>query len=165
MPDAPAHRPPAAEVLTTDELSSLRAGYDSELMKAIATGTVNALHPPIAALTGYIRDEIYAGGDTPDPAAPTLSRADRERCLITLLATGAQGMPLAVHFYWGLMEGLSPANVMATLTLVAAYTGLDNFTRAARLFEQTASFLKRHLGAGGSTRPDAVLVALVAELG
>ena len=165
MPDAPQSRRPVAEVLSPEDLDVLRAGYDRELMKAVATGSVDALHPPIAGLTAYIREQVYAGGEVPDPQSAVLTGADRERCLVALLAAGSQGMPLAVHFYWGLMEGLSPANIMSTLTLVAAYTGLENFTRAAQLFGRTASFLKQHLADGGSTRPDVLLLALVDRLG
>jgi len=61
---------------------------------------------------------------------------ERERVLIALLAATHAGYELAIHYYWGLMEGLEPSEITDILLLVYAYTGVDEYTSAIALFEK-----------------------------
>jgi alkylhydroperoxidase/carboxymuconolactone decarboxylase family protein YurZ len=76
-------------------------------------------------------------GDLPEDTGPmwrsTLSIQDRERCVITLLASQRAVLELAIHVYLAVMEGLSPEEVANILMLTGMYAGLDSFSHGLRV--------------------------------
>ena len=106
-------------VLSSDALNKLRDGYDASAMRtAMLTATVEP-YPPLARWNEAIADTFY--GDE-SPLAPI----DRERCIIALLAHNGAQFSLAVHLYWGLMEGLSVNELCHIIGLAACYAGIPS---------------------------------------
>lgn len=137
------------------DLAPLRATYDPRVLFAAATGTLARMHPPGAPYTGAIGAAQYEGGP--------LAARDRERCLIALLAAQKERMTLAVHIYWGLMEGLSIAEVAHTLLLTGIYAGTPAYANGLLVLEATRGQLAA-AAAAGECGSAAVLGRLVAAL-
>lgn len=136
-------------LLNTDELAKLRKDYDREvLFKAVKQAF--AYYPPIAPLVDSIIETHYRKG--------VLSARDRERCLIALFAAQRDELPLAVHIYWGLMEGLSPEEIGATLMLVASYEGINRFAKSGKILRKTLTSLKSLLGASSEAPTSAAVL-------
>ncbi|MFT5430623.1 MAG: alkylhydroperoxidase/carboxymuconolactone decarboxylase family protein YurZ [Myxococcota bacterium] len=110
------------DILDADALGRLKAHYSSELMTKVATTMAWQPYPPAEGLIGAVGERFY------ESTAQMCGR-DREMCLITILASG--GFPpfaLAVHIYWGLMEGLSVDQIADVLTLTGTYCGIPRMT-------------------------------------
>ena len=120
-------------VLSDADLAKLRKGYVAQEM-CDAARRAFAFHPPAMVFADLIVTEHYEKG--------FLSGKDRERCLIALLASEGTDFTLAVHLYWGLMEGLSPADIAATLLLVGTYQGFDCFAKSGKFMMRTLNALK-----------------------
>jgi len=139
-------------VLSNEEVTSLRSGYDRSVMNALVERSISGIHPPAAPWMGFIMSELYG----PDAA---LDPRDREILVIGLLAGRREFGTLAVHLYWGLMEGLSPAELAQVLTISGTYTGVSNFVQGTRVAHRTLGLLKEH--AVTDTSVPAVLARLV----
>src|SRR5262245_13898001 len=70
-----------------------------------------------------------------------LSREDRERILIALLASRGERLNLAVHIYVALGLGITPDEIVHILLLAGVYTGLPNFATAWNVVPDTFSLL------------------------
>lgn len=137
------------------DLEALRAGYQPAAMLAAATGTLGRMHAAGVPYTGAIGAAQYEGG----PISPR----DRERCLVALLAAQKERLTLAVHLYWGLMEGLSPEELAHTILLVGIYAGVPAYTAGLLVLQGTVAQLQAAVAAGETTSP-AVLQRFVATL-
>ncbi len=142
-------------ILSQDDIDVLQTGYDSASMNAVAAGAVKRYDPGegghgVAAWGTWIVDRVYEGPDSPDPSGPRMARVDRERCLIAINAAKVKSMPLAVHAYWGLMEGLSPTQIVQTLNLAGIYGGIDAFTDGGRVLKTTFDLLVEQAAASRS---------------
>lgn len=145
-------------ILNDQQLATLRAGYSRAVMNAVATKVVLAPYPPLAGLVSFAAERFY------NEAPPVLGHADRERSLILLLAADRRpAFAQAVHFYWGLMEGLQVGEVAEVLSLCALYGGLDAYTDAMRVLQATLTQLAKAADLGGEAASSGVLLqALVA---
>ncbi len=130
------------------ELDALRQGYKREVMIQTARDTLSQIYPPGAGYIGAIMDSLYTG----EPISPM----DRERCIISLLATAQGQMPLAVHIYWGMMAGLSLDEVAHTFLLTGAYCGVDKYTTGLLTLQKVIGALKE-LSAKGDVESQTVL--------
>jgi alkylhydroperoxidase/carboxymuconolactone decarboxylase family protein YurZ len=144
-----------ADVITSTELASLRAGYDkSAFLGANQDAFVDA-YPPLASWIQATSKLLYADGP--------ISAQQRELCLITLLAYRAPGVALATHVYWGLMEGLHPEQVCHAASLAGCYGGFPTLGDALVVIKRTFSVLKRLAMDETARASSAVLAALVRE--
>ncbi|NOZ00885.1 MAG: hypothetical protein GXP54_03225 [Deltaproteobacteria bacterium] len=141
-------------LLKDTEIESLRKGYNAEVMKAASKGGIAQVYPPGAPFPEGVVDWLYEG----TPIAPR----DRERCLIALLAQRQDGVMLAIHIYWGLMEGLGLDEIGRTLLLSGAYTGIPNYTAGLFTLKKTCAALKGVVAAGDAQSPT-VLGGLLKE--
>lgn len=141
--------------LADDDLLALRKGYQPAAMLAAATGTLGRLHEAGRPWIGAIGAAQYEGGP--------LSPKDRERCLVALLAARSERLTLAVHLYWGLMEGLTAAELAHTLMLVGIYDGVPAYTAGLLVLQATVGQLQAAVAAGETSSP-AVLQRLVSAL-
>ncbi|MSP62260.1 MAG: hypothetical protein EXR72_18405 [Myxococcales bacterium] len=142
------------DILTVDALKTLRGGFQEPRMIE-ATGTaLTTLFPKSAVIVDSILQE-YQGGDD-------LAPRDRERCIITMLATQDAGLTLAVHMYWGLMEGLDPLEIANTLLLMGAYSGIPHFAHGALILRDLLTELAALAEQGGeAVKSPSVLKALM----
>jgi len=113
-----------SSILTVDQLRTLQAAYvqsKSKLMDAMAA----SLPKRYALASAYI-DAVSTIFYKPQPNA--LSEADRERCIVALLAARDADLNLALHMYLALMEGVAPSEIAHILLLAAVYSGVESFS-------------------------------------
>jgi ubiquinone/menaquinone biosynthesis C-methylase UbiE/alkylhydroperoxidase/carboxymuconolactone decarboxylase family protein YurZ/uncharacterized protein YbaR (Trm112 family) len=131
-PGKEGHPMTVKDILSSAELAKLVTGYDEAAMKGILTGFFPQVYPPTQAYTDAISEAFY-GALPPDDATPPrsmLSLRDRERCLISILASRGAGLTLAIHMYIALMHEVSAEEIAHILFLAGIYTGVDNLAGA-----------------------------------
>jgi alkylhydroperoxidase/carboxymuconolactone decarboxylase family protein YurZ len=145
--------------LTAEQLAALQGGYSRTVMDAVATKIVSGPYPPSAGLTAFAGERFY--NDKP----PTLSPANRERCLLALFAGGRRPtFAVAVHIYWAMMEGVSVDEIAEIILLSTLYSGLDVLTDGNRTLTLTLGELAKAADAGGdAVKASTLLPALVAK--
>ncbi len=143
--------PDLRSVLDDASLTKLRGAYSPDFMLAASRGAVRAPFPPAGGFVDWVVDHLYA------PA--TMRPVDRERCLVALLASQSvqESFTLAVHLYWGLMEGMTVAELGEVLALTGAYTGIPHYAVAQMTFRRTLDALRAMLDEGAALDPAAVI--------
>ncbi|MCB9552496.1 MAG: carboxymuconolactone decarboxylase family protein [Myxococcales bacterium] len=129
------------EILDDAAIERLRKGYDRALMHGIVKRTLNVPYPPVTTWTGFIMDELYASDSPLDPA-------QRELVIISQLCGQGLVAPLATHIYWGLVEGLSPAQIAQCITLAGTYSGAQKYVIGIRVMQQMLTMLADCAAAG-----------------
>jgi hypothetical protein len=132
------------QILSDDDLAVLRRGYDREGMNRMALASVTAPYPPATPFVEFVVGHFFDASRWPP--------AERELCLVCMFAQrpGPGGLFLAIHLYWGLMEGLSPTRLADAFLLVGSYGGLDVFNAGVTTLRRVLLLLRRQ-----ATRPDA----------
>jgi alkylhydroperoxidase/carboxymuconolactone decarboxylase family protein YurZ len=143
-------------ILSPDSLRLLRAAYDHDAMTAQNVRAVAALVPAFAAWNEEIGRTFYGRRGPLQPR-------DRERCLIGLMTASRSALPLAIHVYWGLMEGLSVEEIVEVVGLTACYSGMPGLAFGLNAVTRTFEVLAAVSSHGGGDAA-AVLEALVREL-
>lgn len=145
------------QILDDAAVARLRAAYVPEAMLSSGRASVADAFPPAAGYVHWVIDHLY------DPAV--MPPKERERCLIALLGQSDPGtFTLAIHIYWGLMEGLTVSDVLTTLALVGAYGGMQRYAIGQATTRRTLNVLAKLLAAPDATlAPGSILVALVEE--
>jgi hypothetical protein len=134
-------------------LQALRRGYDHTAMVAANVRAVATVAPPLSDWNEEIARTFYA---TSGPLAPV----SRERCLISLLTVSGLPVPLAIHLYWGLMEGLTIDEVLQIIGLSGCYSGLPRTVFGIEVMYRALVVLST---LGDDLGPSAVVAALVRE--
>ncbi len=132
---------PVTEMLSADAIALLRDGFDRNLMYAIVKQTLNTPYPPVAPWTDFIMGDLY-DGEGP------LSHAQRELIVISQLCAQGFTAPLATHIYWGLVEGLSPAQIAQAITLTGTYAGAQKYVVGIKVMAQMMGMLAECAAAG-----------------
>jgi hypothetical protein len=140
----------AHALLGDQALAELRAQYDGEMILRMALANLESTDPRTAPYTTFVGDEVYR--------SPRMRPIDRERCLIAILVQSAQAMPLAMHVYWGLMEGLSTDDVLQTVLLAGMYGGLRCHT-SSEMIVRECFLLLNELGEKGGEAAGTAAVA------
>jgi alkylhydroperoxidase/carboxymuconolactone decarboxylase family protein YurZ len=134
--------PELREILDEVQLQQLRAAYDPAVMRAAMLEAIGRTYPPLDEWNRAIAATFY--GDD-GPIAPR----DRERCLIALLTQSGPELSLAIHCYWGLMEGLTVPEVSHTIGLAASYAGVPRLAFGLPLLERVLTRLAAIEPTGG----------------
>lgn len=135
------------QVLTPEELAQLRAGYDPARMVADVRASLEVLWPPATGLVESVLAGFYV--PLPETGAYRIEGGARERVVLAVLACGhGQPFDVAVHCYWGLMEGLDVGTVADTLLLTALYGGVARYTDGTKILGGTLGLLKQLVAAG-----------------
>jgi alkylhydroperoxidase/carboxymuconolactone decarboxylase family protein YurZ len=117
------------------KLEVLRRAYVRGDALALLNAVLPATYDNALEYSEAVADAFYGG--LPEDATPgwraTLSVQDRERCIITLLASRRAELELAIHIYLALMEHVSVEEIANILMLTGMYSGLDNFSRGLRV--------------------------------
>lgn len=123
-------------ILTDDDLVALRAAYDPKMMLDASAAAITGRDPASAGFVNFATETFFDAKRFPPDA--------RERCFLVLLALTSKGsgLTLAVHIYWGLMEGLSVRDVADTLLFAGVYTGMPNLASALISMEDALNALK-----------------------
>ena len=143
------------EIVDARKLDQLRAGFkggkralhDNVLKKTLpASYQLSAKY--VDAIIDLFYDDAELPADSSTKPRTRLSAADRERCVIALLASHAERFNLALHIYLGLMAGVSAEEIANILLLVGAYGGVDKFSDALDVEKTTLGVL------ADATNPD-----------
>lgn len=129
------------DILSDDAIALLRAGYNRQMMYAIVRQTLNTPYPPVAPWTDFIMGDLY-DGEGP------LDHGQRELIVISQLCAQGFVAPLATHIYWGLVEGLSPAQIAQAITLTGTYAGAQKYVVGIRVMGQMMGMLAECAAAG-----------------
>ena len=142
------------EILSPTALEALKAQYATAVMLEASRAAVAVPYPPTTGYVAWIIDNLYDG--------KRIASKDRERTLIALLASQSTGhsFMLAVHLYWGLMEGLSIAEIADTLALSGVYMGLPHYTAALGTLTGTLKILSDLVERGVALDSKSVVGAL-----
>ncbi len=143
-------------ILSPERLAALRALFSNEALLDLARGNFATRYPPALAFITPLINHFFVG-DT--PMEPMI----RERLIIAILASELSNTELAVHFYWGLMVGLTEAEIADTLLLVFGYSGANEFNNAIDLLERCLTALAALPDDGLDTISGVVAVSAVAR--
>ncbi len=154
-------------------IRALRKGYDAGQMAAMATAVLVREFPASEAYVTAIHDSLFMPhGEGQAPLLDELSGRERETALIPLLASQRAEMELAVHVYWGLMEGLNPDEIAGLLMVSGVYAGIGTQTVGLKVMSRVLVPLQqRYLESREMSDEDAaahlqvgpVLMAMLAE--
>lgn len=142
-------------MLSASKLDLLRSKYEPAFMVKSNVEAIAAIAPRYVGWNEAVGATFYA------PDAP-VKPIDRERCLIALLTISGPEISLALHVYWGLMEGLSVEEIAHVAALAGCYGGLPRSMFGLQTIHRTLDALARIDEGDGS--PPAVFRALAAEL-
>jgi len=122
-------------ILTGGELQIVKAQYDAIAMGKLLSLTLTTQYPPISPYLAAIGKELYPEfkGKPPGP----LPAANRERCLVALLASRSRRLELAIHLYLALVNGVDPEELAHILLTPCIYTGVDTIGAAFGVMQGT----------------------------
>ena len=146
-----------ADILKPDAVEKLQTAYANgdDMTKALSAA-LPALYPASRPYIDAIGDAFYPlQGATPAP----LTDANRERCLVTLLASRGAKRNLAIHIYMALMARIPATEICHILLLVGAYAGVESLAGGLTIAKTTFETLAAVAG-GATYGPGDVLKAL-----
>jgi alkylhydroperoxidase/carboxymuconolactone decarboxylase family protein YurZ len=111
----------------------------------------------------FFKDAELSDELSEDAERDRLTPADRERCLVAILASRGPDVNLAIHVYIALMEGVEPAELGHIAFLAGIYTGVDSLTETIKIIVIVLETLDELLPEG-KTGALAVVQALTAKL-
>ncbi len=142
------------DMLDTDKIDALRKEYTPAAAASALTDTIGKMYGPTTGYLGAIGKAFYGiTDDVIQTPSDKLTPANRERCLIALLAARGADFTLAVHIYLALMEGsldpdgttakdrILPSEIANIIFLSGVYTGADNLTRGLMTLTRTLGLL------------------------
>jgi alkylhydroperoxidase/carboxymuconolactone decarboxylase family protein YurZ len=152
--------PDIGDLLGTDQLTRLRASYNSKRGEKEIDGILRGVLPDLYSESSQFIGAIiatYFDGDSAAPPKWELNKSDRERCIIALLAGQGAQFPLSLHIYLALMLGVTPQEVAHIILLSGVYTGVNRFAEGMFVHVKTLRALN---GLQGDIGPNAVNAAL-----
>lgn len=111
------------EVLSTERLDALRAAYSRDAMNAGARGSLEGRFAGATPMAEALLGRYFETTDN-------LACDNRERVILGMLAMRRADAELAIHVYWGLMEGLSVAEIADIFVLTGGYMGISQYNNA-----------------------------------
>ena len=131
------------EILTEAQLDRLRGSFSESTMSNVATSILISEYPESERYVTAIHDSLFgAGPDGTEPPLAGLSHKERETSLIVLMAAQRTSFELAIHIYWGMMNGLTQDEVAGLLMLCGVYAGIGAQTTGLQVMRQTLSGLR-----------------------
>ncbi len=137
-----------AALLTRRAVRSLRGGYDREVMAATATAALVRDFPESEDYVTAIHDSLFGGGEgRRSRSLAGLTAKEREVGLIVLLASQRASMELAIHIYWGLMEGITTQEVAGLMMVTGVYAGIGKQTAGMKVMRSALNALQARVDA------------------
>ncbi|HYO70231.1 MAG TPA: hypothetical protein VEU33_29550 [Archangium sp.] len=134
-------------ILGDEELQQLRQDFkEQELIDSTRAGIGRKL-PDSTGFIDTLEEQFYQRASNQTPEQYREFARQRESQLITLFLvySHGQGFFLSLHFYWGLMMGLSPPELVKQLLLVGMYGGIQVLNAGQMTLERTLLYLKRRV--------------------
>lgn len=129
------------KILNANELKTVVDQYDPVTMGQLLSFKLLAQYPAIRPELTGIGDTIYPELNS-KPDGP-LSAANRERCLVALLACRSRRLELAIHVYMALANGVTPAELAHIVVATGIYTGVDTISNALDVLQGTFTTLQK----------------------
>jgi alkylhydroperoxidase/carboxymuconolactone decarboxylase family protein YurZ len=106
--------------LSKKALRTLRAHYDRDRMIDNAVVVVGGIFEGGKSWTDAFEMDVYR--------TDRMKARNRERILISTFTAQGERTALAIHVYWGLMEGIQPDEIQQIVLLSGTYNGLGRYT-------------------------------------
>jgi len=158
MPPPPPKPPDLGTILKKPELEMIAKQYNPITMGQLLRVGLIARHKPIEPYLDGIGATLYPEFDPSGKSTP-LPSANRERCLVALLASRSRSLELAIHLYLALVNGVAAAELAHILVATGVYTGVDTIGHAFAVTQTTLETLQK-LAKAGKVDPATVLGAL-----
>jgi alkylhydroperoxidase/carboxymuconolactone decarboxylase family protein YurZ len=124
------------QLLSPEELATLRRNFSGALLYREACRRTVGPYPAAAGPLEALMAAFYERGALLEPC-------QREQILSALLAVQGTCGEVAIHAYWGLMEGMTPEQLAATFLLVGIYAGVPKYRNAIHVLDEVCHTLKR----------------------
>jgi len=157
---APSVPTDVTNILARSDLDTITAQYNPTTL-GVLFGSPAVQYAGIAPLLQGIGDTVYPELKSPPGTAGPLAAANRERCLVALLASRTRHLELALHLYMALANGVAAAELAQIVALTGAYCGVDTATMSLTVMQGTLAALK-DLAVKQTADPKSVLLALSA---
>ncbi|RKH66458.1 carboxymuconolactone decarboxylase family protein [Corallococcus aberystwythensis] len=136
-----------SNLLSPDALKRLRIRYNnkpSDPLAKLSRGIIQDMYSQSSDLLKEMMSEFYTSRKFAQVQEFAQFARDREQIVIALLAArmGNRRLHLALHLYWGLMVGLSPAEIAHRLLFVSFYSGIDTLTSSLETFSAVLNKLQ-----------------------
>lgn len=148
-------------ILARTELTAVISNYNAPAMGQLLSAGLITHYPAISPYLGAIGQELYPEFKS-QPAGP-LAAADRERCLVALLASRSRRLELAIHIYLALVNGVGVAELAHICLAAGIYTGIDTVGSAFEVMQKTLETLQA-VAQTSTPDPQTVLVGLATAL-
>jgi alkylhydroperoxidase/carboxymuconolactone decarboxylase family protein YurZ len=124
------------QLLAPEELAVLRRNFSGSLLYREACRRTAGPYPPAVGPLKSLLGLFYEREALLEPR-------QREQILSALLAMQGTSGEVAIHAYWGLMEGVTPEQLAATFLLVGVYAGVPRYRSAIQTLCLVCQTLKR----------------------
>jgi alkylhydroperoxidase/carboxymuconolactone decarboxylase family protein YurZ len=146
-------------IVTDATLKAMRASYSHDAMLAANLAAIGRVAPQLSSWNRSIAATFYG------PTSPLAPR-ERERCLIAIITNIGPGVCLAMHVYWGLMEGIDIDEMIHVVGLAGCYGGLPRATFGMEVIHHVLNALSRlnnESGYGPTSAVGAIVQAYVGD--
>jgi ubiquinone/menaquinone biosynthesis C-methylase UbiE/alkylhydroperoxidase/carboxymuconolactone decarboxylase family protein YurZ len=157
-------------ILSTKQIDEFQVAYrrlSQEQMGDILATFFRTIYPGseeyLIALNKVFFGDLPAD-DVVSSRRRKLSAADRERCLIAVLASRGSKLNLAVHVYLALMEEVTPGEVGHIMFLAGTYSGIPMFAESLRVAIAVLKLMGGMYDNGDELAPANVLKTLSATI-
>lgn len=149
-------------ILTPEQIALLREGYaaDPAWLANYPADVYHDLYPGGSKAFDSFVNSVFVHGDPAKPPTTRMIGKDRERVVIALLASQPNAEFLAIHLYWGLVEGLSVNEISQIILVVGGYNGYSFYTNGLSVFAKTLTALKSSCDDGQPVTPEQALAAI-----
>ena len=128
------------DLIGADAIERLRDAYDDAEVARLLEVLTPSSYPGAEKIFSSIVNTYYRGLDL-DPDDEDLTPADRQRCVVALQAGRGEELPLSIHLYIGLMEGISPSQLAHIILLAGVYNGVPVAFKGIDVLKRTLASL------------------------
>jgi carboxymuconolactone decarboxylase family protein len=140
--DTPLPVPPElSTILNQPELDSIAGQYNPVVVGKLLSLRLANQHKVTRPYLRGIGNSLYPEFESSRRTNP-LSAANRERCLVALLASRSRRLELAIHIYMALANGVVPGELAQIILAAGVYTGVDTVGSGFDTLQMTLLTLK-----------------------
>lgn len=145
------------DILEQKHIEALQGDFSLEEMMEVLVDTLPKIYERSEPLVDAIQ-EIAAGAVSDGtPNRKALSKEDRERIIIALLASRGGGYTMAIHVYLAVVAmGIRPSEVANILLLSGIYTGVPTFATGLLELQKLLMILRDLVDQGAALNPKAI---------
>jgi ubiquinone/menaquinone biosynthesis C-methylase UbiE/uncharacterized protein YbaR (Trm112 family) len=154
------------DMMKPADVEKLKREYDDGTMNSALASFFPAHYPLTAEYIKTIEAAFYVepASENGSRSRTKLSPDDRERCLISILASRGTKLTLAIHMYIALMNGVTDDEIAHILFLNGVYTGIDNLSFSLDVQQKTFDVLTKLAAKPQPQGPKEIVGALNAAL-